>query len=322
VADETEAPIFIVGCGRSGTTLLRLMLNRHPRIAIPGETWYFPDLDRLRQELASQPEQVWRGQVVDYIVRSATFPELGITRELIVEQLNSAARSQWGKVLSAANVAFARLEGKARWGDKTPGYVRHLPLLASEFPSAFILHMIRDPRDVAASFFEQPFGPKTPIEAGAYWKRDVARGQRDGPSYFGDRYMEIRYEELVADPETVIRQVLTCVGEPYDQRVLEQHDGASEYLVPEHHWHNLATKPVTRSRVARWRETLSPRDAQLIELETGQLLRDLGYPPVDKKSILTIGEWLLDRARRAVRRLLTDIKVAAYRTVKRAKPVT
>src|SRR5690606_29916539 len=118
-------PIFILGCGRSGTTLMRLMLNRHPRIAIPGETWYFPDIHRMRASLA--PTAEWREVVATLIESSATFLELGVSREQLHDELSRIAFEHWPDVVAVANLAFARAEGKDRWGDKTPGYVRHLP---------------------------------------------------------------------------------------------------------------------------------------------------------------------------------------------------
>src|SRR5690606_20781989 len=101
-------------------------------IAIPGETWYFPDIYDMRGALADPPQQDWRSAVATRIERSSTFRELGVSREQIDDELSRLSLSQWGSVLAVANLAFARAEGKERWGDKTPGYVRHLPLLNRE----------------------------------------------------------------------------------------------------------------------------------------------------------------------------------------------
>jgi hypothetical protein len=295
---------------------MRLMLNRHPRIAIPGETWYFPDIHEMRTELAAAPEQEWRAAVATRIERSSTFRELGVSREQIDEELSGILLAQWSNVLAVANLAFARAEGKDRWGDKTPGYVRHLPLLKREFPTAFVIHMIRDARDVAASFFEQPFGPKTAIDAAIYWKNDVSKGQRYGISLFGDQYIEVRYEDLVEDPEAQLRQVLSHVREDFDPVVLDQAPTAREYVIPEHHWHELTKKPVTTARVGRWRIKLSSRDAQLIELEAGALLRQLHYGTDRHASASVLWEWIVHRLSRFSRRAVLSAKVAAYRALR------
>jgi hypothetical protein len=314
--NQPSEPIFIVGCGRSGTTLLRLMLNRHPRIAIPGETWYFPDIEEMRTGLATAPEQDWRAAVATRIERSSTFRELGVSRDQIDDALSRISFNEWGNVLAVANLAFARAEGKDRWGDKTPGYVRHLPLLKREFPAAFVVHMIRDARDVAASFFEQPFGPKTAIEAAIYWKKDVSRGQQFGVPLFGDRYIEIRYEDLAKNPEAQLRKVLSHVGEDFDPVVLDQAPAAGEYVIPEHHWHELTKKPVTTTRVGRWRTKLSPRDAQLIELEAGAMLRQLHYATDERPSPSVLREWIVGRVSRFSRRAVLSVKRAAYRALR------
>ena len=295
---------------------MRLMLNRHPRIAIPGETWYFPDIDEMRNALAAASEQDWRAAVATRIERSSTFRELGVSREQIDDELSQMSLDQWGSVLAVANLAFARAEGKDRWGDKTPGYVRQLPMLKREFPTAFVIHMIRDARDVAASFFEQPFGPKTAIEAAIYWKNDVSRGQQDGFPLFGDRYIEIRYEDLAENPEEQLRKVLSHVREDFDPVVLDQALAAREYVMPEHHWHELTKKPVTTARVGRWRNKLSPRDAQLIQLEAGALLRRMHYATDAGASPSVMGEWIVGRLSRYFRRAVLSAKLAAYRVLR------
>jgi hypothetical protein len=303
------APIFIVGCGRSGTTLLRLMLNRHPRIAIPGETWYFRYLDRQREHILGEPETSWRRTLGDSIEALATFSELGITRAQLDAELTHTSRLRWGDVLAVANRAFARAEGKPRWGDKTPGYVRRLPLIHREFPNALILHVIRDGRDVAASFFEQPFGPKSAIEAADYWRADVVRGITEGPALFAGRYSEVRYEELATQPEAVLRNVVELIGEEFDPAMLKERESDRKYFLRQHHWHEQTAKPVTSARIGRWRDDLTPLDAALFELEAGELLKRLGYPLETRKSFQAMWKWR--------HRSITHSKVRIHRAFQR-----
>ena len=302
-----SGPIFIVGCGRSGTTLLRLMLNRHPQIAIPGETWYFDHLERMREQIAAEPESSWRSIVADAIERAATFPELGVTREQLDEELARISRTRWGDVLAVANLAFARAEGKPRWGDKTPGYVRFLPLIRREFPEAFVIHLIRDGRDVAASFLEQPFGPKSAIDAARYWKRDVELGMQEGAAFPAEQYLEVRYEKLSSEPEGVLRSVCERIGVEFDPAVLDQGHAASKYILPEHFWHEKSAQPVTTARIGRWRDRLTDLDAQLFELEAGTLLKHLGYGIETRKTLRALWLWR--------DRFLLGIKVRTHRVL-------
>lgn len=314
---SSTGPIFVLGCGRSGTTLLRLMLNSHPHIAIPGETWYFPEVHADRAIISSWPDAEWRDRLTRRLVGLTVFPELGVSASDLREELESISRDEWPSVVSSVNLAFARSEGKPRWGDKTPGYVRCLPLIKSLFPDATILHVIRDGRDVVLSFLEQPFGPKGILEGADYWRADVERGQRDGRRFFGSSYHEVRYELLVSDPPRVLAEVCNAIGEPYDAAMLEYHDSAHRYLNDGQQWHERTKSAPNRGRVERWRKEMKTADEALFELAAGPLLRRLGYPLTRARSLDAFTSWAVARLTRSWRAAVLQIKVMAYKLVHR-----
>lgn len=312
------APIFVLGCGRSGTTLLRLMLNSHSRISIPGETWYFPEFHAERAAIATWPEGEWRERLTQRIVASSVFPQLGVSREALRRQLDSLTRADWPSVIACANAAFAREERKPRWGDKTPGYVRCLPVIKELFPDAAILHVIRDGRDVVLSFLQQWFGPNGILEGADYWRADVERGRRDGPRDFGKSYHEVRYEELVADPERVLREVCNVIGETYEPTMLDYHDTAHRYVIDEQRWHDRTKSAPTRERTERWRQEMSPNDEALFELAAGALLKELGYPLTRTRALNAFGVWGMDRLAKLRRAAVRQTKVTLYHLLHRA----
>jgi hypothetical protein len=312
---DAKGPIFVLGCGRSGTTLLRLMLNKHSAVAIPGETWFFPDLHADRKVVGGWPEAIWRDKLVDRISQIATFPELGISIEQLRVELDSVSRENWPAVIAVANLAFARAERKARWGDKTPGYVRHLPLLRELFPDARVLHLIRDGRDVALSFLEQSFGPNGILEAADYWRADVLRGQKDGADQFGSAYMEVRYEELVSAPEAVLGRICDFIEEPFELAMLDHARSADRYVLKKHAWHDQAKQPVNNTRVERWRNKMDEHEQATFELAAGDLLRNLGYPISNVRTFNAYRTFAADRARKALRATLLSAKVRAYRVI-------
>ncbi len=316
MSDMTR-PIFVLGCGRSGTTLLRLMLNSHPRIAIPGETWYFPDLHADRATIRVWPEHEWRDRLTQRITGAAVFPELGVTDSALREELESLSRDDWPSVVAVVNRAFARGEGKPRWGDKTPGYVRHLPLIKELFPDATILHMIRDGRDVVLSFLEQAFGPTGVLEGADYWRADVERGRRDGPRLFGNSYREVRYEELVADPEGVLKGVCSALGESYDPAMLEYHGSAHRYLHNQHSWHTQTKSAPNRGRSERWRREMQRDDEAVFELAAATLLQNLGYPLTRTRTLDAYRTWATHRVTRSWRAAVLRAKVSAYHLIHR-----
>lgn len=316
MSDHT-APVFILGCGRSGTTLLRLMLNSHSRIGIPGETWYFPDLHADRAAIHNWSNAEWRDRLTQRIAGSTVFEQLGVSREALRSQLESLTRDDWPSVIASANLAFACGEHKPRWGDKTPGYVRWLPLIKELYPDAIVLHVIRDGRDVVLSFLQQHFGPNGILEGADYWRADVERGRRDGPRVFGASYHEVRYEELVADPERVVRDVCKAIGEAYEPTMLEYHGSAHRYLIDEQRWHDRTRSAPTRDRTERWRTEMSRDDEALFELSGGRLLDELGYPVTNARTLNAYAAWGRDRATKSWRTAVLKTKVAAYRLIHR-----
>ena len=120
-----------------------------------------------------------------------------------------------GEAIAAVFAAYAAQRGKPRWGDKTPLYMQHLDLLDRLFPDARFVHPIRDGRDAALSFLAVPPGLMTegwghPRDAAGFacqWAIEVRAARRLGARVGADRYLEVRYEELVADPDTVLRAV-------------------------------------------------------------------------------------------------------------------
>ena len=276
-----DSPIFIVGCGRSGTTLLRLILNRNSNIAIPEETWFFPTLYRALPLLLE--ERDWRSRVAQEIVNlnSGHFPNLHPND--ILPALDEIEKDNEPSIVSSLNRSFAHNEGKTRWGDKTPGYVMHLELLHKLWPEARIIHMIRDPRDVVPSILSYwEVGPQTnnPLEVIWYWKKQVATGMREGPKYFGDRYLEVRFEDFVAHPEEKLQEVCGHIGAAYEPEMLAYYQTAERYVAPWGH-HDNASRPVDASMAFKWKQRPEGMPYQtFFAVTTNKLLEELGYEKI------------------------------------------
>ena len=250
------SPIFIIGSPRSGTTLLRLILNRHSRIAIPEETWYFPDLYKRLEKFFKQKD--WRFEVAGYIKKCTTvhFPELDESE--IFSGLVDINKNEVPNILATINRLFAIKDNKPRWGDKTPGYVLHLPLLKNIFPEAKVVHIIRDGRDVVPSILKYwEVGPQTYsfIETAYYWKNHVKTGQKFGPRLFGKNYMELRYEDLVSNPIEHTKIICEFIDEEFEPGMLET-KGESSSQVPDWEWHKKTKEKISNDRVGKWKNNM------------------------------------------------------------------
>jgi hypothetical protein len=183
------------------------------------------------------------------------------------------------------------------------------------FPDAKILHVIRDGRDVALSFREQPFGPNGILEAADYWRADVERGRKHGPAEFGAAYMEVRYEDLVSTPSEILRSICGFIEEPFEQPMLDYAGSASRYVLDRHGWHNQARQPVTTTRVGRWRTKMDRTEQAIFELAAGDLLRSLNYPMSNVRTFNACRTFAADRARKAWRATILSAKKRAYRVI-------
>jgi hypothetical protein len=264
VTNEPAPFPFIVACGRSGTTLLRAMLERGGQIAIPPES-YFP---------VSMWERHGRG----------AFEPAAFTAEL----RQNVRYRDWGTPVDVSSVAtyadavrrvfaaYALAQGVERYGDKTPPFVLHVDLLAELFPEARFVHLIRDGRDVASSLVETSFGPNGVARAAEVWRRRVARGRTSGARLAPARYLEVRYEGLVRDPSAVLRGVCAFVELEYRDEMLHPEEGATQVPDTERAHHATLTKPVTPG-LRDWRHDMPDADIALVEAVAGDLLSDLGY---------------------------------------------
>ena len=270
-------PLFVLGVSRSGTTLLRVILDRSPGIAIPDESFFVPLLARRH-----------RGQVdverfLDDLSRISTLAAWGLAPAEVAPRLRGGMKLR--EAIAAIYEAYAAKEGKPRWGDKTPMYMRHLPLLERLFPDAVYVHLIRDGRDAAASFLRMPEGTFTrtwahPESAGAFaclWRTEVAGGRELGRHVGPARYLEIRYEELVASPEAVVRSVCDFAAIPFDTAMLEYAGAVDVSAKP--HQQRLRQPPT--AGVRDWRSELDADDARAFEAVAGDLLAELDYELLD-----------------------------------------
>lgn len=264
-------PIFLVGCSRSGTTLLRAMLTCHPGIAIPPESHCIPALvARYGFGPWRQPRD--RERAVRFLCATACFPNLGVSAELLSERVlrrpELTAADLFHELFSLYAERFGR---KPRWGDKTPPYSLYIPTLHRLFPRAQFIHIIRDGHDVACSMASIPWGGGSLLAAELIWREYVQAAQAAGAALPVSQYREVRYEELVERPAEVLKDLCVYLEEPYADEML------SYERQQIHHVQSEPLRPVGQDRRLAWREALSVRERAVAEYVTGDLRSRLWY---------------------------------------------
>jgi hypothetical protein len=263
----SERPFFVVGCPRSGTTLVRTILDGHSRLSIPPESHFVLALSRRGR----------RGTAtLDDILAHPEFAAWGADEQTLRRSVERAAPANYPELVSAVFEWYAESQGKPRWGDKTPGYVSYLPQLLRMFPDAQFVHLLRDGREVVASLSEQAWGPKRPVIGALWWRRKVSAGRRAGHRLGADRYLELRLEDLIADPETKVNEVCAFLGEEFEPDMLDFPARARSLFAEDDTVTARVREPLVTG-VRNWREGMSVREQRAVEALCHRQLARLGY---------------------------------------------
>jgi hypothetical protein len=249
------------------------MLDRHSELAVPDESYFVPQLaDRHLRHV--DPDEF-----VDDLRRIDTLAEWDVPLEKVRTRLTE--RMPIGAAIGTVYAVYAEERGKARWGDKTPMYMQNLRLLERLFPDALYVHLIRDGRDAALSFLSMPKGLMTetwmqPRDVSAFagqWRAEVKAAQRLGRRVGDGRYLEVRYEDLVGDVESVLRRISTFAHLSYEHAMADYAGNVDVSAKP--HQQSLRRPPTAGLR--DWRVQMSPEDVGAFDRVAGDLLAELGY---------------------------------------------
>jgi hypothetical protein len=273
-----DRPIFVVGCARSGTTMLQLMLHAHHRIAIPPETRFLMPAYDNRQAFGDLTVEANRRKLAEHIVtrRGSAFKDLGLDTHETIEEI-VARPPTIGSAVGIVFRAYARKHGKPRWGDKRPAYLLNLDMITTMFPDAQIVHIVRDGRDCVASLKETTWHQGGVYKAISDWTRGTDEGRRAAGRLGPDSYFDIYYERLVSDPETELRKLCEFLGEEFDPAMTAPNQLADVAVPSRKTWHALTHQAPTDERIGSWAKRLEPWEIGLCEAVMGDRLVGHGY---------------------------------------------
>lgn len=278
-------PFFVLGHPRSGTTLLRAMLCRHPDVFIPPENGA---LWRMIRVFGDNRASDW-SQVVDRVMtefeKGYEYAAWGLDSVQLRDRaldLLPTQRTLQGLIHAVYECYGERFAaGKRVWGDKTtPGDFDYLDKLSLVFPQAKYLHIVRDGRDCVASAMKVGFYDKDIRVAARAWRDNVRhcrRFVRGGKRI--DGYLEFQYETLVSDPADLLPQICTVLGIDVDTSVLDHAGDVSDLLpdVKALRQHANVARPIFGNSVGNWQRELSEQQVREVEQIMGSELRHCGY---------------------------------------------
>lgn len=304
---------FFTGCQRSGTTLLRAIFSAHPDLLVPRESYFIPWLVARRRRYERTGRFDVETLVCD-LTRNRHFRRWPIGQAALRGALVEPPVLNLADAIRRVYAAAAAKRGKTRYGDKTPNYTLHIPLLAALFPEARFVHVVRDGRAVAASLLGMDWGPRRIEHAALFWRERVEAARDAGRALGPHRYFEYRHEELAADPEPIVRRICEFIDLPFDERMLRYHERPRPRAKPQ--GRHLSRPPTPELR--DWRIDLDPTQRRSVELLTGNLLEVLGYTiATDRQTLSPVAERAAKRrarAARALHRVGTSHGVSVLRT--------
>jgi hypothetical protein len=270
VANIDDAPIFIIGTGRSGTTLLRQMLNAHPRIHITHEAAFY-------SYARHAPPHVSASQWLERYFETYSFAWLGLDPKQVRAAI--AADLPRDRIVDAYCAILklkAQQKGRVRWGDKNPLDTHNLAQIFADFRDPRVIYITRDPRPTVQSFNRMPFGTSS-----ALFNCLLCRLQFDHIRPYFDRMLEVRLEDLTRDPSTVLHTILRFVGEPWHDAVLDHVNRSAHDDVPPLPWFVGATAEHANQRRSEghWQDGMDPAWIRLIEHFNRDAMTRYGYAP-------------------------------------------
>jgi hypothetical protein len=274
---------FVVGVGRSGTTLLRLLLDAHPELAMTPETgWLGPALEVCQ----AKSHEALR----DALTGAPNWHDMEMSVQELEEIISNQAPQER---LRAIYLAYALRFNVRRVGDKTPLHGGRMVKILEALPEARFIHIIQDGRDVAVSHRKLWFGSgRNPGSAAAFWVWQLAQIRQQ--AQFVPHYLEVRFEELVTDTESVLRRIGEFIELPFHPNQLKAHERVEERLkeLKDVQWPGRLITRAQRlelfrrtlnppdpdpNRIGVWQREMSQEDQRQFHEVASDLLRDLGY---------------------------------------------
>jgi protein-tyrosine sulfotransferase len=290
-----KRPIFICGHPKAGTSLVRAIFDSHPELIVyPEETVFFrrflPQAENLKLEdklrLAEQTLiQIFEWQQENPPANQEGYPDRDysdVSFDKVNHWMRDFIHSSYhndGDILSAAVLAYGQVSDQihdktSHWVEKSPYNEYYAKKIFNWWPDARCIHVLRDPRDNFVSYRRKHPDWEAEFFA-SNWRRSTAAGLKNQECFHPERYYILRYEDLTASPETVIRELVDFLNVSWDPSLTNPtRDGKG--------WEGNSMfsnkfEGISAAPVARWKEKLASQDAKVIECITGPLLEQFQY---------------------------------------------
>lgn len=267
---------FIVGTQRSGTTLLRLILNAHSQITVPRESFFLmPFLKKkyLNRFITGSSLRAFADYISSIPKFKATFVD-GNYGDFVL-QLAQREKITLRDLINDMFSSHCRNEGKNIWGNKTPSFFRKIDILFHLFPDAKFIHIVRDGRDVFDSWRKMNPSMNNVASVALDWSYKLFKIEKSFKKIPANNKITIRYEDLLNTPEKIIQSICSLLGVKCEANMLDFYKSSHKYTIPQHS--ELIFKPLDKSNVSKWKKCLTPREVKTFNLLARHYLKKYDY---------------------------------------------
>ena len=268
-------PIFIFGCPRSGTSLLSRIIDFHPQITIPFESHlyntFYPWLEYYGDLNVPTNRQRLVKDILSTEVLKSWEPRLN--KQQILAGIE---RNDFHGIVESVMSGWTKVQGKQRWGEKTPQHVFYWREILQAFPDMQVIHIVRDGRDVALSWKKARFGPKHIYHLAKRWVCYTDKVEELKANLNADAFLEVKYEDLLSNSELVTKDICNFLGEDFTPQMLDFHTKGKSYPTDKINQKNLS-RPLMVNNIGKWRKQMSDRQLRIFEAVAGETLEHYGY---------------------------------------------
>ncbi len=273
-----DAPTFMFGYERSGTTLLSMIAGAHPDLAVPLSVTglWFTQADNL-DEYRNTDDTI---DVERLVCALCEHERIRLWDESLSPEsvLPLVTEPTYGAVVNAFHRAYAARKGKQCWANLDIGTLDDMPRVLEWFPEARFVHIVRDGRDVALSHETMPYGESNTWDCALSWRERVGTNLKMGAMLGKDRYLVLRYEDLVLDTSSALARLCQFLGLEYSEKMLDYTEMVDGKIPDDKRWlwPALDQKP-QKSKCYVWKQRMDTKRRIVFEGEAGELLAELGY---------------------------------------------
>ncbi|NNM85718.1 MAG: sulfotransferase [Phycisphaerales bacterium] len=269
------APIFIVGFPRSGTTLLAVLLDRHPDIAVGPESHFFEVIKQLHLPHTLTPPELDDG--LARILAAPRMRDLELSVDVVRLWLQPGSSVDAASILAAILQAYRAKRGKAIIAEKTPQHLLELDALLRWYPTSKVICMLRDGRDAVASMLQVPWRSHSSARLYALQWNRYFKLIESAQKRYPQRVLVVRYEDLASQPEPQLQRIGLFIGVQFDPAQLDATQESSAVPQWELGWKASAEAAPNQDYMGQWQTRLSTREQQIVKTTLHDSLRRAGY---------------------------------------------